>query len=182
MLLIAGKGHEDYQIIGTTKHHFSDHEVVAEALGRMSALWTVAEVLAATGGRAVNLDDGDLTAVSIDSREIEPGALFVAIKGDVHDGHDFVAKALEQGAAAALVSEDKAAGLPQERLIVVPDALQGLARSRRRRPRAQQGEDRRGHRQRRQDDDQGNDPHRARGCGPDALRRSRASTITGACR
>jgi UDP-N-acetylmuramoyl-L-alanyl-D-glutamate--2,6-diaminopimelate ligase len=32
VLLVAGKGHEDYQIIGTTKHHFSDHEVVAEAL------------------------------------------------------------------------------------------------------------------------------------------------------
>jgi len=31
-LLIAGKGHEDYQIVGTTKHHFSDHEVVAETL------------------------------------------------------------------------------------------------------------------------------------------------------
>jgi UDP-N-acetylmuramoyl-L-alanyl-D-glutamate--2,6-diaminopimelate ligase len=32
MVLIAGKGHEDYQIIGTAKHHFSDHEVVAETL------------------------------------------------------------------------------------------------------------------------------------------------------
>jgi UDP-N-acetylmuramoyl-L-alanyl-D-glutamate--2,6-diaminopimelate ligase len=32
VLLIAGKGHEDYQIIGTAKHHFSDHEVVAETL------------------------------------------------------------------------------------------------------------------------------------------------------
>ena len=32
VLLIAGKGHEDYQIIGTTKHHFSDHEVVLETL------------------------------------------------------------------------------------------------------------------------------------------------------
>ncbi|MEP7240063.1 MAG: UDP-N-acetylmuramoyl-L-alanyl-D-glutamate--2,6-diaminopimelate ligase [Devosia sp.] len=32
VLLIAGKGHEDYQIVGTTKHHFSDHEVVAEIL------------------------------------------------------------------------------------------------------------------------------------------------------
>ena len=32
VLLIAGKGHEDYQIVGTAKHHFSDHEVVAETL------------------------------------------------------------------------------------------------------------------------------------------------------
>ena len=34
VLLIAGKGHEDYQIVGTTKHHFSDHEVVLETLKR----------------------------------------------------------------------------------------------------------------------------------------------------
>ncbi|HEY0034575.1 MAG TPA: UDP-N-acetylmuramoyl-L-alanyl-D-glutamate--2,6-diaminopimelate ligase, partial [Devosia sp.] len=32
VLLVAGKGHEDYQIVGTTKHHFSDHEAVAEAI------------------------------------------------------------------------------------------------------------------------------------------------------
>jgi UDP-N-acetylmuramoyl-L-alanyl-D-glutamate--2,6-diaminopimelate ligase len=32
VVLIAGKGHEDYQIVGTTRHHFSDHEVVAETL------------------------------------------------------------------------------------------------------------------------------------------------------
>jgi UDP-N-acetylmuramoyl-L-alanyl-D-glutamate--2,6-diaminopimelate ligase len=32
VVLIAGKGHEDYQIVGTIKHHFSDHEVVAQAL------------------------------------------------------------------------------------------------------------------------------------------------------
>jgi UDP-N-acetylmuramoyl-L-alanyl-D-glutamate--2,6-diaminopimelate ligase len=32
VVLIAGKGHEDYQIVGTSKHHFSDHEVVAAAL------------------------------------------------------------------------------------------------------------------------------------------------------
>jgi UDP-N-acetylmuramoyl-L-alanyl-D-glutamate--2,6-diaminopimelate ligase len=32
VLLIAGKGHEDYQIVGTEKHHFSDHEVVRETL------------------------------------------------------------------------------------------------------------------------------------------------------
>nr|WP_172125054.1 MULTISPECIES: UDP-N-acetylmuramoyl-L-alanyl-D-glutamate--2,6-diaminopimelate ligase [unclassified Devosia] len=35
VLLVAGKGHEDYQIIGTTKHHFSDHQAVAEAIKRL---------------------------------------------------------------------------------------------------------------------------------------------------
>jgi UDP-N-acetylmuramoyl-L-alanyl-D-glutamate--2,6-diaminopimelate ligase len=34
VVLVAGKGHEGYQIVGTTKRHFSDHEVIAEALAR----------------------------------------------------------------------------------------------------------------------------------------------------
>jgi UDP-N-acetylmuramoyl-L-alanyl-D-glutamate--2,6-diaminopimelate ligase len=35
MVLIAGKGHEDYQIIGKTKHHFDDREVAREAIGQV---------------------------------------------------------------------------------------------------------------------------------------------------
>ena len=58
----------------------------------MTALWTASEAAAATGGRA----RGDWAAhgVSIDTRTIQPGDLFVALK-DVRDGHDFVAQALE---------------------------------------------------------------------------------------
>jgi len=94
----------------------------------MRPLWTVAEVVAATGGRPEGLHDGPISSVSIDSREIQPEALFVAIKGDVHDGHDFVVKALEQGAAAALVSEAYHARNGGERLIVVPDPLEALTK------------------------------------------------------
>ena len=71
----------------------------------MRPLWTVAEVVAATGGRPEGLLDGPISSVSIDSREIQPEALFVAIKGDKLDGHDYVKSALEAGAGAALVSE-----------------------------------------------------------------------------
>jgi len=92
----------------------------------MQALYSVAEIVAATGGRPVNCGDGDVTAVSIDSRDIPPGGLFVAIKGDRFDGHDFVAKAIAAGATAALVSENKAEDLKDLPLIVVPDALEGL--------------------------------------------------------
>ena len=76
--------------------------------------------------RAVGLGSAAFESISIDSRELGPQALFVAIRGDRFDGHDFVGAALENGAAAALVSAEKAAGLPQERLIVVHDALEGL--------------------------------------------------------
>jgi UDP-N-acetylmuramoyl-tripeptide--D-alanyl-D-alanine ligase len=92
----------------------------------MQPLWTVAEAVAATGGRPEGLSDGPLSAVSIDSREIAPEALFVAIKGDSLDGHDFVEAALAAGATAALVSEDRYRTHPGEKLIVVPDPLEGL--------------------------------------------------------
>jgi UDP-N-acetylmuramoyl-tripeptide--D-alanyl-D-alanine ligase len=64
-------------------------------------LWTAQEAAAATGGQVAG--DWDATGVSIDTRTIAPGDLFVALKA-ARDGHDFVAQALEKGAAAALVS------------------------------------------------------------------------------
>jgi UDP-N-acetylmuramoyl-tripeptide--D-alanyl-D-alanine ligase len=68
------------------------------------ALWTREEVLAATGGRATGAPWA-ATGVSIDSRTLQPGDLFVAVKGENHDGHRFVDAAFERGAAAALVAE-----------------------------------------------------------------------------
>jgi UDP-N-acetylmuramoyl-tripeptide--D-alanyl-D-alanine ligase len=91
----------------------------------MARLYTVGEIIAATGGRAEGLTGDSVCSLSIDSREIAPEGLFIAIKGDRFDGHDFVPEALANGAVAALVSQEKAAGLGN-RLIVVPDALQGL--------------------------------------------------------
>ena len=92
----------------------------------MQPLWTVAEAVAATGGRPEGLSDGPLSAVSIDSREIAPESLFVAIKGDKLDGHDFVEAALAAGASAALVSEEWYRAHPGNNLIVVPDPLEAL--------------------------------------------------------
>ena len=94
----------------------------------MRPLWTVAEVVAATGGRPEGLLEGPIGSISIDSRDIQPDALFVAIKGDTHDGHEFVGKALEQGAAAALVSEAFHARNGGSKLIVVADPLAALTK------------------------------------------------------
>ncbi len=88
-------------------------------------LWTAAEATAATGGRV----SGDWTAsgVAIDSRTIQPGDLFVAIEGPNFDGHDFAAKALAAGAAAALVHR-RSADLPDDApLLQVDDSLKALA-------------------------------------------------------
>jgi UDP-N-acetylmuramoyl-tripeptide--D-alanyl-D-alanine ligase len=90
----------------------------------MSALWTSAEAVAATGGRSTAAWQAD--GVSIDSRAVASGDLFVALAGPNHDGHDFVASALAAGAAAAMVNRIPA-GLPENApLLVVGDTLDGL--------------------------------------------------------
>ncbi|MFC7692794.1 Mur ligase domain-containing protein [Paeniroseomonas aquatica] len=78
----------------------------------MSPLWTSAALRAATGGSlAAQLD---VTGVSIDSRSAGPGDLFVALR-DARDGHDFVAAALAQGAAAAMVDHAPRVSPPMRR-------------------------------------------------------------------
>lgn len=62
-------------------------------------------------------------SVSVDTRTLQPGAVFVALKGPNHDGHDYVAAAFEKGAAAAVVEREVAAGGPLE---IVPDTLAWL--------------------------------------------------------
>lgn len=63
--------------------------------------------------------------VHADSRTLQPGDLFVALK-DLRDGHDFVAQALAKGAAAALVSRIPEGVSPEAPLLVVPDVLKAL--------------------------------------------------------
>ena len=86
-------------------------------------LWTATDAAAATGGK--NTTDWQANGVSIDTRTLQPGDLFVALK-DVRDGHDFVAQALEKGAAAALVSRVPDGLSSGAALLVVPDVLKAL--------------------------------------------------------
>jgi UDP-N-acetylmuramoyl-tripeptide--D-alanyl-D-alanine ligase len=86
----------------------------------MSALWAEGELAIAAGSR----DRGfAVSGVSIDTRSIRPGDLFVALAG-VRDGHDFVAEAFAKGAAGAMVSRPVAGGP----LLLVDDTLAGLTR------------------------------------------------------
>ena len=86
-------------------------------------LWTSAEAAAATGGRAVG--NWSVDGVSIDTRTLEAGDLFVALR-DVRDGHDFVAAALEKGAGAALVSHVPEGVSDDAPLLIVDDVLGAL--------------------------------------------------------
>ncbi len=72
-------------------------------------------------------DNVGFQRVVTDSRGLESGDLFVALKGERFDGHEFVAAALAQGATAALVAADRAPALPGD-LIAVPDPLAALGR------------------------------------------------------
>ena len=68
----------------------------------MSALWTGTELTDALGASPSAPLARAVSGVSIDTRTLHPGDLFFAIKGDLHDGHDHVARAFEAGAAAAV--------------------------------------------------------------------------------
>jgi len=93
--------------------------------------WTIAQVAGALGTRpGAGLDPlARLAGVSIDSRTIRTGELFVAIHGPRHDGHDHVASALECGAIAAVVADARIseyAGWVSDRCIAVADTFEAL--------------------------------------------------------
>jgi UDP-N-acetylmuramoyl-tripeptide--D-alanyl-D-alanine ligase len=92
----------------------------------MNVLWTATDAILATEGR-LSGPMWSATGVSIDTRTLQPGDLFVALK-DVRDGHEFVADALAKGAAAALVARAPL-GLNQNApLLIVDNVLAALGR------------------------------------------------------
>jgi UDP-N-acetylmuramoyl-tripeptide--D-alanyl-D-alanine ligase len=90
-------------------------------------LWTTTAMAQAMRASINGALPEAIAGLSIDSRTIAPGEAYFAIKGDVHDGHDFVAAALKAGAALAVVAaaqRDKFAS--DAPLLVVDDVLAGL--------------------------------------------------------
>jgi UDP-N-acetylmuramoyl-tripeptide--D-alanyl-D-alanine ligase len=90
----------------------------------MKPLWTAAEAAAATGGASAI--DWTATGVSIDTRSLVAGDLFVAVHGADRDGHDFVGAAFERGAAAAMVDRPFPDLPPAAPMLLVTDTLRGL--------------------------------------------------------
>ncbi len=89
----------------------------------MNVLWTSGDAVRATGGKS--MQDWQATGVSIDTRTLQKGDLFVALS-DIRDGHEFVAQALKSGAAAALVSRIPEGVAPDAPLLIVKDVLKAL--------------------------------------------------------
>jgi UDP-N-acetylmuramoyl-tripeptide--D-alanyl-D-alanine ligase len=90
----------------------------------VTPLWTAADAARATGGAGPA--NWTATGVSIDSRTVARGDLFIALRGPTHDGHDFVATAFERGAAAAIVDRQIPDLAAEAALLHVDDTLAGL--------------------------------------------------------
>jgi UDP-N-acetylmuramoyl-tripeptide--D-alanyl-D-alanine ligase len=88
------------------------------------------ELASAAGGRFVGPPPAEVHGITTDTRQLGPGACFVALAGDRFDGHDFLAQAKAAGAACAVVNEARLGALPTGEgalpLLAVRDTLQAL--------------------------------------------------------
>ncbi|MDO4435178.1 MAG: UDP-N-acetylmuramoyl-L-alanyl-D-glutamate--2,6-diaminopimelate ligase [Cardiobacteriaceae bacterium] len=124
VVVVAGKGHEDYQIIGKEKHHYSDVEMIEALEKPFAKALSASEVAQIVGGYVVGDSQVSIQAFTTDSRQAKEGMAFIALRGERFDGADFVEQVYQAGAAAALVHEAQSAlSLPQ---IVVEDTKQAL--------------------------------------------------------
>jgi UDP-N-acetylmuramoyl-tripeptide--D-alanyl-D-alanine ligase len=89
----------------------------------MNMLWSAADLIEATGGKLGA--PFAAAGVSIDTRTLQPGDLFIALRGEAGDGHDHVAAAIAKGAAGAMVHRPVPSDGP---LLAVDDTLSALAR------------------------------------------------------
>ncbi|MER9319627.1 UDP-N-acetylmuramoylalanyl-D-glutamyl-2,6-diaminopimelate--D-alanyl-D-alanine ligase [Mesorhizobium sp. M0659] len=94
----------------------------------MSVLWTSDALVDAMGGRPLGPMPEGISGISIDSRSLQPGDAFFAIKGEAMDGHDFATAAIKAGAGVLVVAEGKLPSLGRltAPMIVVQDVLAAL--------------------------------------------------------
>ena len=91
---------------------------------------TAREICAAVGGTLLQDSGAPVTGVTTDSRAVQPGQLFIPLVGERFDGHAYIAKALEDGAAGCLTAREPETLLPGKLYIRVADtrlALKALA-------------------------------------------------------
>ena len=107
VVLIAGKGHERVQLVGAARIPFDDAAVAKSCLDGTDSLQHHLERLDVLERGGFGVDGAPaLTGVCTDSRQVDPGQLYVALRGPNHDGHDFIDEAIRRGAAAVLVDRD----------------------------------------------------------------------------
>ncbi len=97
----------------------------------MNELWTADALIEATGGRPHGQLPAGVGGISIDTRSLQPGDAFFAIKGEKMDGHDFATAAVKAGAGVLVVAEARLPSLGRltAPIIVVPDVLAALEKT-----------------------------------------------------
>ena len=97
----------------------------------MTHLWTSNDLVKAMDGRSFGTLPDGIDGISIDSRSLNRGDAFFAIKGETMDGHDYATAAVKAGAAVLVVAEGKLPGLGRltAPMIVVPDVLVALEKA-----------------------------------------------------
>lgn len=129
LVLIAGKGHEQYQIQNEQTIYFSDYHEAQAAIARQT---TTQWIVHATGGSLSKTNDKNniYSRIVIDGRTTSDNSLYVAIKGTHFDGHQFCTQAATQGAKGVVIN--KGAINPSEidssivDIIEVPDTQKAL--------------------------------------------------------
>lgn len=126
VVLIAGKGHENYQIIGTEKIHFDDREEASTACKERED-FSLAAIVECCGGEVVTQrSDANFRRVIIDGRSAALGDLYVAIIGERFDGHDYCRQAIDAGARGVLVARGRGAEIKNATVIEVDDPREAL--------------------------------------------------------
>jgi len=89
----------------------------------------LSRLVSVIGGEEHNMKDTDVLSLEFDSRRVTPGSLFIAVKGEKFDGHDFIEDAIKNGAVALITQRKLAVDIPQ---IVVKDSREAMAKLARR--------------------------------------------------